>query len=171
MVSSGEREVEKDARVGRKKTKRAGDQPKKQRRVWPGNSGIKYDSDSSGGGGWSGGRQLQVDDLAMGPSHTLFVMGIPSRRAANSNKQQFKVGKHVSRASHSKKERGSDAQHAQALPSHGQRRDPFFPSAGTARSKFSGARNHSCPINLTLTLGLAAAATARLMSTCLFNVT
>lgn len=166
-----EREVEKDAREGRKKQKEQGISQKSRD-----GSGLATVSSSTiaiqvEGGGWPGGRQLHVDDLAMGPSHTLFVMGIPSQRAANSNKQQFKAGKHVHTVSHNKKERGSDAQHAQALPSHGQRRDPFFPSAGTARSKFSGARNHSCPINLTLTLELAAAATARLMSTCLFNAT
>lgn len=33
-----------------KKQKEQGISQKKQRRVWPGNSVIKYDSDSSGGG-------------------------------------------------------------------------------------------------------------------------
>lgn len=82
-----ESEVEKDAREGRKKQKEQGISQKSRD-----GSGLATVSSSTIAiqveGGWPGGRQLQVDDLAMGPSHTLFVMGFPSRRAANSNKQQ-----------------------------------------------------------------------------------
>lgn len=157
--------AESEKMVRGKKKSRGSSQKSKR----PGNSVIKYRQRFK----WRGPlwrEERQVDNLAMGwePSHTLFVMVFPVRNSAQCPGRRHKQER-IGEATRSRAALPACPASAQPRPT---KRDPF--NSSLRRSKFSGARNHSCPINLTLVDPLHCKKLpphTRLMSTCLFDAT